>query len=215
MRHPIRAARFRLFDPKYLFPRYMPEDAVIVEAGAFKGQETLALARRWPRGRIHAFEPVPDNYAEAQRNTASAENVSLYNEALGDREGEVSMWVGSQSSSVLEPKEHLELFPQVEFEGRVTVPATTLAAWAERHGIDRVDGIWLDMQGYELAALQAAGPLLDRVKAIVLEASKVELYAGAPRWRDVRAWLRRQGFWVRGVRWDQTGEHGDALVVRR
>jgi FkbM family methyltransferase len=210
------AARYRVLDPKYLFRRYLPEDAVIVEAGACTGTETQVLARDWPHGRIHAFEPVPEMYKQLESNTAGLANVSIYPHALGDRDGEAVMWIGGPSSSLLEPKGHLNAYPGVSFDDDpARVEATTLASWAARHGIDRVDGIWLDLQGSELVALRAAGGVLETTRAIVLEASKVELYAGGPRWAEVRAWLREHGFRVRGWRWDATGNHGDVLVVRK
>jgi 2-O-methyltransferase len=56
-----------------------------------------------------------------------------------------------RSSSVLAPEEHLTVFPDIPFDEIVEVEMTTIAAWAEREGIQRVDGMWLDMQGYELA----------------------------------------------------------------
>ena len=73
----------------------------------------------------------------------------------------VSGGAGDASSSLLAPKAHLHEWPDISFDSTVEVPVTTLAAWGERENIARVDGMWLDMQGYELAALKAAGPLLD------------------------------------------------------
>lgn len=214
MRHPIQAARYRLFNPKYLFGRYLPDDAVIVEAGACKGRETAALAKRFPSGRIHAFEPVPTSYDELVVTASGLANVRTYHEALADRDGEVEIFVGGESSSLLEPTGHLTAYPEVTFDDKIRVKATTLASWAAREAIDRVDGLWLDMQGSELATLREAGPLLATTRAIVLEASKTELYAGSPLWPEVRAWLRGAGFRVRGARWDATGKHGDVLAVR-
>ena len=127
------------------------------------------------------------------------------------------MWLsGGQhdySSSLLEPKEHLDEFPQIRFEEEIRVPVTTLASWATREGIDRIDAMWLDMQGYELAALKAAGPILETTRAIIMEVSLTELYAGIPLWRDVRAWLEGQGFRIEGEHW-YPESFGDVLAVR-
>jgi FkbM family methyltransferase len=214
-RHPIRSVRYRLGDPKHVFGRYVPEAPVIVEAGAHRGSETVRLAERWPGGQIHAFEPAPDAYDELVQNTDGHGNVKTYRLALSGEESTTTLWLGGASSSLRAPKEHLTVYPEVSFTGQASVEATTLEAWAAREGIDRVDGLWLDAQGNELAILQAAGPLLDTARAIVLEASKAELYEGAPIWPDVRRWLRQRGFRMRASRWDSTGIHGDVLVVKR
>jgi FkbM family methyltransferase len=213
-KHPVQSARQRLTNPKYVFGRYLPDDPVIVEAGAYHGQETVDLAQRWPRGCIHAFEPNPDAYSELARNTAHEANITTYQLALGDDESRATFWLGGPSSSLLAPKLHISVYPGVAFSGQTSVKTTTLSAWASGHGIDRIDGMWLDLQGLELAALKSAGPLLNTTRAIVLEASKLDLYEGCPLWSDVRAWLIQVGFRVRAVKWDATGSHGDALAVR-
>lgn len=198
--------------------RHLAQDAVIVQAGAHNGMETLELARMFPGGQIHAFEPVPRLYEELQRSTIGCPNVTTYRMALGDTEEVRSMWIagGAQdaSSSMLPPKDHLDVFPEITFENVIPVDVTTLAAWARREGIDRIDGLWLDMQGYELAALKAAGDLVATTRALVLEVSAAELYEEAPLWPEVRAWLEGAGFSIEAEKWDATGTWGDALAVR-
>src|SRR5947209_511625 len=98
------------------------------------------------------------------------------------------------SSSLLEPHAHLNYFPDVTFDETISVDVTTIAVWAEQNRIDHIDGMWLDMQGYELAALQAAGPILETVTALVIEMSVTEIYSGLPLWPEVRQWLSERGF---------------------
>ena len=76
----------------------------------------------------------------------------------------------------------------------VTVPALTLDTWAEQNQCSRIDFLWLDMQGGELAAIQAAPHLLVTVQAIHLEVTTAELYENNPLYPEVRAWLEAQGF---------------------
>jgi hypothetical protein len=46
--------------PKSLIATYLPANPTIVEAGAHIGVDTVQMSKRWPRGTIHAFEPIPD-----------------------------------------------------------------------------------------------------------------------------------------------------------
>ena len=55
--------------PLYTIARYLPADPVIVEAGAHLGYDTLAMSRCWPRGHIHAFEPIPSIFSQLQQRT--------------------------------------------------------------------------------------------------------------------------------------------------
>lgn len=190
---------------------------MILEAGASDGSDTEQFARMFPKGHIHAFEPVPSAFRLLRERTARFSNVSTYPLALGDEESVEAMHIGgryhnSSSSSLLAPKETFDYFPDVTFE-TAQVNVTTIQAWAAREGIDRVDGMWLDMQGYELAALKAGGSVLQTTRAIALEVSTAELYEGLPLWPEVRAWLEDNGFRVE--REDLYHEAtGDALVVR-
>jgi FkbM family methyltransferase len=203
--------------PKPALKRYIPRDAVIVEAGAHHGIDTVQFARLWPEGRIYAFEPVRHVYERLQRNTARYPNVKTYQLALGDRDARMRMWLSDRehdySSSLLEPRKALDEFPEIRFEETTSVRVTTLSSWAAREGINRIDGMWLDMQGYELAALKAAGPILETTRAIILEVSATELYAGVPLWPEVQAWLESQGFRVEQEHWYRQS-FGDVLAAR-
>ena len=97
-------------------------------------------------------------------------------------------------------------------------PATLRESCHSLHGPNAkewtgIDGMWLDMQGYELSALKGAGPLLDSVRALILEISAVELYEGCTLWPDVREWLTCRGFRIQSEWWSHE-TFGDALAVR-
>jgi FkbM family methyltransferase len=202
--------------PKREIAPFLPADPVIVEAGAHNGSDTLEMARLWPRGQIHAFEPIPHVYRRLEARTAELRNVRTYQIALGAETGTASMWLssgtGDASSSFLDPKKHLEVFPTIEFRETIEVPVTTLDDWSQSANVTRVDFMWLDLQGYEFAALQHAKRVLPTVSAIVLEVSIEELYADMPLWPEVQAWLQAQGFAI--VHQILRRTYGNALAVR-
>jgi hypothetical protein len=72
--------------------------------------------------------------------------------------------------------------------------------------------MWLDMQGYELAALKSGESVLTQVRAILLEVSLEEIYEDNPLWPEVGEWLGQRGF--EPVRAWMAGNFGDVLVVR-
>jgi FkbM family methyltransferase len=198
------------------FARHLPPDAVILEAGAHRGADTEVFADMWPEGHIHAFEPVAAVYEHLKNAVRTRSNVSTYPLALGSSVETRPMWVSGgihdYSSSLLPPREHLNAFPEVRFDDIQEVTVTTIREWSAEHAVDRLDGLWLDMQGGELAALTGAGPLLERVRTVVLEAFLVPLYEGGPLWPEVRAWLQARGFSIRREAWGNT--YGDVLLTR-
>jgi hypothetical protein len=117
------------------------------------------------------------------------------------------------SSSLLKPKDHLVDHPEVSFKGRIAVEITTLAAWAQREKVDRVDLLWLDLQGAEMDALRGTGGLLDGVRAIHSEVNLKETYEGATIYSELREWLGERGFRVsiEAIAWE---DGGNVLIVR-
>jgi len=197
---------------------YLPAEPTILEAGAHIGRDTVEMSKLWPKGTIHAFEPLPDLFAKLKAATRSCPNVLCHDTALSDRSGtlefNVSGGKSDASSSILSPKQHLEQHPDVSFERKISVKATTIAEWAHANGVDRVDFLWLDLQGYELFALKAAGDILPTVQAIYSEVYLKESYQGVPLYPELKEWLAGKGFRVEweGLPWPDSG---NVLFVRR
>jgi FkbM family methyltransferase len=197
--------------------KYLPEDAVIVEAGAHVGSDTLALARAFSPGQVYAFEPVPRLFFTLSDAVASLPNVRRFPYALGNHNGNVDIYVSSgasdASSSLLPPKEHLKDHPDVFFEEKISAVSITLDDWADLFNIRRVDFLWLDMQGFELEALKHGECVLSAVKAIYTEVNLKEEYQGAALYQELRDWLGARGFTVKleDLSWEDAG---NVLFVR-
>jgi len=63
---------------------------IIWDIGANIGSASLYFSNRFPNARIHAFEPVPDNFLIAERNLAGLP-VTLHNLAIGPEDAEMSI----------------------------------------------------------------------------------------------------------------------------
>jgi FkbM family methyltransferase len=191
---------------------YLPGDPVILEAGACDGTDTARFAQQWPGAVIHAFEPIPALQDEVRSRTAHLPGVRLYPLALSGQAGRVTMHVhdpgpgGNRGTSSLLPHPSPRAW-------ETEVQAVTIAGWAAAEGVDRIDLMWLDMEGVELAALKAAGPVLDTVKAVCMEVSREPYRPDSPLYGEVVAWMREHGFRVaidRVTLW-----FGNILFVRR
>lgn len=101
---------------------------------------------------------------------------------------------GSDSSSLLTPTGHLDEFPGIRFDEQIEIQTTTLDEWFAEAGLERIDLMWLDMQGAELAALSSGLTALAATRAVMLEVSRRELFAGTPLYPEVMSWMRAQGF---------------------
>jgi FkbM family methyltransferase len=167
-----RLSRPALHDLDAALQRHLPErGGVFVEAGAFDGYEQsntyfLERFRDWTGVLV---EPVPELYREATRNRPGAQ---VFNCALGTEEqagdeltmrygGLMSIVAGAQGDDAHD-SEHVEqaFAYRLEDPYDFTVTARTLTSVLEEAGIDHVDLLSLDVEGYEANVLR--GLDLDR-----------------------------------------------------
>lgn len=106
---------------------YLPENPLIFEAGANRGEDTKVFASFWPKSTIFAFEPVPELYTQIKKNNAGFKNVKVYPFALSDKIGSASFFVSEivsrpgipyGSGSLLTPHEHLKRDSNIVFPER-------------------------------------------------------------------------------------------------
>lgn len=203
--------------PLSYMKNFLPENPTIVEAGAHKGKDTIKLSKTWPKGFIHAFEPVPELYTQLLKATKKRQNVTCYPLALSDNSGKsrifISGGISDGSSSLLKPQEHINIFPDVTFDEFIDVETITLDEWAQKNSIQKIDLLWLDLQGMELNVLKSGTDVLKNVKALYTEVSLVETYKNAPLYTEFRQWLEEKGF--KAQREEITGLMGNVLFVRQ
>lgn len=182
--------------------KYLPDNPVVIEAGAYNGEDTERMSKLWPNGKIHSFEPVPVIFKWLTDRTKKYKNVARYNLALSDKIGFAEFTLSETpdkpgvpygSGSLLQVKEHVNYYPYI-FKDKTTVETITLDAWSKKFNIPRVDLLWLDMQGFELNTLMASKSLLKNVKAIFTEANFIEAYEGQYLYNDIKNWLENNGF---------------------
>jgi FkbM family methyltransferase len=225
VRHPLRALRYVRHRDQISYEicaKYLPQAPIIVEAGAYDGSNTRDFCHFWPACQVYAFEPVPSAYERMLGVSAEFPGrIHPQKMALGRRTETSEMHVsltgasgGEQSSSLLPPTATREEFPFVNFHKEtIPVQVTRLDAWAASENINRVDFLWLDLQGMELAAFEGCGDLLATVSAIHCEVQNAPLYKGAPVYPEISRWLTEHGFRMAQEAVFRRG--GNVLFVRR
>jgi FkbM family methyltransferase len=182
--------------------QFLPTNPIIVEAGAFNGNDTKKLATFWPQGSIHAFEPVPAIFAILEAATHNFPNVYRYPYALSSSNGHATFYISEkptqpnqpfQAGSLHKPTGRLSRSP-VRYPNTITVPTITLDSWAEQHSINHIDFLWLDVQGHVLPILQAAQHMLVTMKLLYLEVEFIEAYEHQSLYQEIKTWLEAQGF---------------------
>lgn len=175
----------------------LPNQPVIVEAGASDGSDSEKFLRVRPEARLFCFEPDPRLFALLVARVGS--KATCIPKALGPRGGDhVEFWrsPADESSSILRPTVHEKYFPTVLFDSEPTlVRAVSLDAFLEEENFHTVDLLWLDLQGAELSVLRNGGlNFLSICRTVHIEVARISLYDGAPTLEEVVSFMNEQGF---------------------
>ncbi|QDU71224.1 FkbM family methyltransferase [Mucisphaera calidilacus] len=180
--------------------RLVPDDQslTLVDGGAHTGDMASKFLAKLPRLHVHAFEPNADLHDRLTHNLAGVPG-SIHTAALGDRTGTTEIEINSSPmTSSLLPTSSLshQYFPDAtELSETRSIPVTRLDDWAQDAGIEAIDILKLDLQGFEKQALEGARKLLRRgVRCVVLEVNFAPFYEGCSLFGDVDAILREEGY---------------------
>lgn len=178
------------------------QPSVVVDIGANRGQFALAVRHASPVARIWAFEPLPQAAEMFRKLFVKDDNVRLFPVAVGRDTGEAIIHVSARddSSSLLPiTARQDELFPGTAESGTQTVRVVHLEDCLGAEELRAPALLKLDVQGFELEALQGCESLLHKFSWVYAECSFVELYAGQALADEVIAWLRKRNFRIVGV----------------
>ncbi len=169
----------------------------VVDIGANRGQFGLCCRRLFPAAQIYSFEPLKKAAARYRLVFARDSRARLFESAVGKTAGSaamhVSRWDVSSSLLPIGQAQH-DNFPLTEEARQETVAVTPLSACLDAGAIGPRALLKLDVQGFELTALEGCADLLDRFQFVYVEASFIELYVGQALATDVIAFLLERNF---------------------
>jgi FkbM family methyltransferase len=172
-----------------LIIKLLPKGGLFVDVGANIGLVSFSVAASRPDVSVLAFEPEAENAARWLRNAAlnDARRSRLETIALGAEVGHKEIVRGPESGQ-----------SRIATEGEhgVCVPIDTLDSYASRLGLQNINVLKVDVEGYEPFVFQGASNLLreGRIDAIVSEVNEPLLrHMGFTR-SQLRSLLGEHGF---------------------
>lgn len=166
---------------------------VCLDVGANAGQTIDMLKAVYGNPTIHAFEPSTRMFG-LLREKAVCGDVHLYHYALG-REISTREFVNYEDSRlssflVMDPHEE-NRFRDVRVEAKEPVDIKTIDWFLDRSGIDIVDLLKIDTQGFDLEVLLGGEKSFERgaIKNVLIELNFVRMYEGQGATRDIIEFL--------------------------
>jgi len=169
------------------------ESPTVFDIGGNRGQSILNFRKRFRVPLIHSFEPNPRAFADLTNTAGKISGVRLNNVAIGSFRGTKIFVENSMShmSSFFEPGE--TCWGQVI--GRHPLPVTTFDDYCRQEGIDTVDILKSDTQGFELEVLKGAADAIanHRIHMIYIEVIFSPMYVGMPPFYETLQFLKERG----------------------
>lgn len=172
----------------------------ILDVGANIGFVTFQFLKRFPEAQVYAFEPNPAVFEKLRQSYEGEARVHTYNRGVGDVRGTLLFNVNANTgtSSFLEPTAFHRTHQARKPLSPIEVETTTLDAFAAEAGIGHMDLLKMDIEGYELRALQGAEQLIaaQAIDVIYTEVNLVRSYEGQPLLHEMTAYLEERGYYL-------------------
>lgn len=207
-------------DLTWVIENLLGDGDLVIEAGTDIGIHTVFMAKKvGPRGRIHGFDPLASAIADTQRHLDlnDLNNVILNQAALGEREGKSTIY-----SFANLPRAHSSLKDLgMSISLAQECSMTTIDNYVREQSINQLKLIKLDIEGYEMLALQGAmNSILQMHPLVVVEANFETSGTLGYRPQDIKVWFEelfyncfvlRRGKWINIVN-DEEIRHGDNML---
>jgi FkbM family methyltransferase len=145
----------------------MEDSVCLFDVGAMVGDWTGAALEEIPNARVHCFEIASVHHQVLQRRWGSNMRVEVNDFGLGSHEGNVNVHYNPQFPSQTSVFEN----PYGVMTHRAPARLMTGDLYLKKHGIDRVDLVKIDVEGYEDRVLQGFAESLEKraLRAIQFE----------------------------------------------
>lgn len=207
--------------PLDLVAFFIPDDPVIFEAGAHYGEDTITMKKKWPKAKMICFEPNPNAFKKHIENTKNLPGINRQQLAVNTYNGTVTFHLcyGSTgndpifdgASSILEASDSMK----IHYQGpKITVPCVVLDDWCKSNKIDRIDFMWLDLEGVEGQLFKSSPQILSTVKVIYAETNLYPFRVDTTQYSDLNIILVKAGF-IMLSHWYYEGLQGNAIFVKK
>lgn len=178
--------------------RFLRQVSGVIHVGANSGQERETYASLGLR--VVWIEPIPRVFDELKANIAQLPRQRAIQALVTDRDDEIYQFHiannNGASSSILELKQHKDIWPDVEYVETVALASTTLPSLVRDEQIDlsAFDALIMDTQGSEMLVLKGAEPIIKHFRYVKTEVADFESYAGCCQIADLERFMTRHGF---------------------
>ena len=134
----------------------------IFDVGAHEGESIAKFSRWFPNARYFCFEPVHTSLARLKERYGNSPHIELFGFGLGAESSSGTIHVSGNStsmSSIVHPQPGSE---------KQAIEIDTLDRFCASHGVDFIDILKIDVEGYESEVIAGAASMLAQEKVAFL-----------------------------------------------
>lgn len=208
---------FKVVNLESLNKKYNLNVSGICHVGAHTAKESHRYINLFGNIPILFLEANPQQEEYIKNNIKDYKSIDYKIVAAGETFSTSKFYLNTstegQSSSLLKPLEHLKLYPFATFNKTIEVNVEPLDFIL---GYFSPNFLNIDVQGYELNVLKGANEKLKKVKYIIVEVNKTELYEGCAMVDEIDEYLKKNNFERVELEWyGNTEPWGDAFYINK
>lgn len=190
--------------------QYLKSDInVILDIGARDLTESIFLSENYPNAKVISFECNPQTLPICREKSKNYPNIELIDKAVNEYDGTCKFYPinpsktkttwedgnpGASSLFIANDNYPFEKYVQDEIE----VDCIRIDTILKERNIDKIDIIWMDLQGAELIALKSIGDILKNVSIICTETEMTPMYKNQALFKDIDFFLKENFDFVHG-----------------
>ena len=199
---------------KDLIEEYNVKISGVIHVGAHHAEEVPNYIDMGVKN-IVLFEPLKENFEVIKKTLSSYPNQKIrkHQVALGNDNKTITMNLSSnalESSSILKPKLHLQLYPDITFDRTEEVELQKL----DDYNCRKCNFLNMDVQGYELEVLKGAKETLCHIDYVYCEVNRNEIYEGNAYIEEIDEFLAFYNLYRLETFWWYDSDWGDAFYAK-
>jgi FkbM family methyltransferase len=202
----------------------LPRPDGILQVGASYGQELHDFINAGINSAL-LIEALPEPFNYISNLCKQIPGYIAFNALCSDAPDQShSFYISSnagQSSSILQPHKHMEIFEEVKFEESINMTSTTvdqIIDFLNKNNYTEItkslNALYMDVQGAEFKVLLGSPKTLKQIDYIYTEIIRGDLYKNTTSLDAYCSLLHAHGFTLNNINFNMQ-HHADALFVRR
>jgi len=187
--------------------------SIIIECGGHLGTDTIKLSKIFNKGIIYCIEANINLYDKLKVKFNQINNIKLFNFALSNKNKIIDFYIdnnkdGDNGASSLLKCSDFYLKDYIKEEIKIKVQGMTLYNFLNKNKIQKVNLLWLDVEGFEYYIIQNSINCLKNIEYIYTEVNFQEFRKEIKLYDDIKKLLLENNF-KEINKWTQGGKFGE------